>query len=987
MSRRRKKKRRGRKARRAAVEGSHSLAAGDASRGETPAAGKEPGAAGSDRPVELEQGPAAWPQVREALAQGRSRQALRLARALVEREPSVVAEGVLADAYCARARDLAATGMHVEYRSLLALAAERCPAARERLEELEAELDASGGQLQRLLVPLADPHLPPSRRQTIEQAIRRHLTDLPGLAGAEVLPPDHPLRAGAAALVRTLEAATSGPATDRELALPEVPRRSPLAPWKVVVRAIACFHRGEDEACRHHLRAVDPGSAVAPLVAALEDLLDWRGDQPPVKGTLAAVVYSGSADMRRRLEELDRALERGLPGPIRGAIRRAVSQCRKTRPELLTRLRQHVSIRTLLAGVPASMARPAMGGPSHKDAYFWRLYALAMESLPSLIHLLHALGNWEEFRRHAVHEGWFSPDGVEVSTLYQHMADLLRPIQAGDLAEARSEFLARFDGHASSYRDQPPEVRAAATKGGRLKPRECYFLHPARLLRRAATTGPPDPEVFQRWLQWEKERSGDHRRADAAAQEWHRVLPGDCRPLAHLVRSCAARGALKKALGYLQQAEGLGDPDPALRHTQVRLWAATALRHLKQGKPHLVDRDLEALEALPQVRSGDRPAFLAAVRWARAGLLGDSGEAEARGRETSELLGSELAATLVLTGLAGRCKLRGGRMPALPAGPALHEAGAVTRAAARGCALGEDLGLPLDLPAGWNEALSRELTLHQQYLDGPGLRVVTEAALRQGRTALAYTASGAGLALGGAEIAGFLLLRARSLPPVAWLRQEKCIAAVVALAREQQDLELLDRAVELTRHGRGAGARYHGRRDLHERDLQMDAGGVERVVAWELRREQYPRSPAHCEDDFVYHGTCTCDRCQKRRQELGLEPLEEESEPGGEEPWLDDGGDFTPAEPGEADMPGELTANFLQFLAEEEGQSLSELQAMVDRVRQNPGMATRIEEMLEQALEEQGFMDLDLDDEQWPPPPRKRRKKKKKKPRRRRRKR
>jgi SRSO17 transposase len=44
------------------------------------------------------------------------------------------------------------------------------------------------------------------------------------------------------------------------------------------------------------------------------------------------------------------------------------------RPELLTRMRQHISIRCVFERLPAGAVARAMGGPSRKDAYFWRLY-------------------------------------------------------------------------------------------------------------------------------------------------------------------------------------------------------------------------------------------------------------------------------------------------------------------------------------------------------------------------------------------------------------------------------------------------------------------------------------------------------------------------------------------------------------------------------------------------------------------------------------
>jgi hypothetical protein len=68
---------------------------------------------------------------------------------------------------------------------------------------------------------------------------------------------------------------------------------------------------------------------------------------------------------------------------------------------------------------------------------------------------------------------------------------------------------------------------------------------------------------------------------------------------------------------------------------------------------------------------------------------------------------------------------------------------------------------------------------------------------------LAYAASAAGLARGGATEARFLLLRARALPSWEYERRSDCLAVAAELARRQRDMALVDEAVDLQRgHGR-----------------------------------------------------------------------------------------------------------------------------------------------------------------------------------------
>ena len=82
----------------------------------------------------------------------------------------------------------------------------------------------------------------------------------------------------------------------------------------------------------------------------------------------------------------------------------------------------------MLAGAKVDRVTAALGGPSLKNASFWRLLARAHEEATGALSIPLACSVWEEFRRHAVHEGWFPDKGPEVAHLYLHMADLWKRI-------------------------------------------------------------------------------------------------------------------------------------------------------------------------------------------------------------------------------------------------------------------------------------------------------------------------------------------------------------------------------------------------------------------------------------------------------------------------------------------------------------------------------------------------------------------------------
>ena len=176
----------------------------------------------------------------------------------------------------------------------------------------------------------------------------------------------------------------------------------------------------------------------------------------------------------------------------------------------------------MMAGAKADRVTAAMGGPSLKNAYFWRLLARAHEETPDdPLAIPLACSVWEEFRRHAVHEKWFPAKGPEIATLYLHMADLWQRIPDEEM-DARH--VARSPRHSpgtrSTYAGQPPEIRALMPAPGRRD--EFYYLSPDALFERACEAD-PCAENFQRWLNWAVQHETG--REDQVAERWAAALP------------------------------------------------------------------------------------------------------------------------------------------------------------------------------------------------------------------------------------------------------------------------------------------------------------------------------------------------------------------------------------------------------------------------------------------------------------------------------
>ena len=851
---------------------------GGASQG-SPAKAQQTQGAGAPVPSAGAPATAPWDAVARLISAGRARDALRQARALHKEQASPASERLLVEAYAGRIREMLDHGMAPEADALVRLVRERYPASAGRLEALASELTARGGDLADLVGPLADASLPQGKRAEIEAALRRVLTDPAELAACEALPPDHPLRAGARAVGAALAAATQGPVDDAAAALPEVPRRGPLAPWKWLVRAIAAFYRRDDEACAKCLGAIEADSAPARLVPVLRAVSGGgaAAQLPRRERELADRLTRSFAPLQKAVSDLDGALDRRRSrGRVLHAIRQAVAECRRAFPEGVERLRQRISIRAYLAGLGGDEVQRAIGGGALHDAAFWRLMAMAteMRGAPAT-----ACAYWEEFRKHAVHQGWFPAEGAEVAVLFRRMLGLLDRSLPEEIDELLRRVLFNPGWLSTYYNGQPPAV--AAAQANRLDAPPDYFVRPGYLYPLVCRLD-PDPKVFEDWLGWAEEAEGV-KEAEAVALRWGAAFPQAARPFLHLADACEKRDALKRALKFLSEAEARDPLNPEVRRARLRLLAATARRHLKQGKPHLLAKDCAELEALPQATERDRPAFLAAARCLLALLERNRPEADRWRDETARVLGDP-AAFYLLASLHD-VVADDAPEPNFPTEPPAEADGAtLAAAAARACALGEDLGMPFALAPTWGQRLEADLKPEACPLDAAALRTLAEAALRADDGEVAYRLSGIGLARGGSAAARFLLLRARSIPTWHGLRRSQCFDAVKALAQRQRDTELLGEAIDLSRgRTRSRRAFWLDLLPVPERS-DMPHAEAQEVIARELAAGEYPDSvwdtaeeeplaggvPDWLDDDDIEDepdGECDCPDCRRRREE------------------------------------------------------------------------------------------------------------------------
>jgi hypothetical protein len=778
-------------------------------------------------------------EVRGLLAKGKTKPAVELAKQIHKRLGWPESEALLVDAYAVRIRSLWKTGLKEEAKALFELVHERYSSAAARLVDVGVLVNASQGSLEELLRLLNEPALSREIRRTIENVVKGQVCDLSAVARCAALTADHPLRTAAAALLEAFAAVTAGPVDEAALVLPEVSHRGPLASWKILVRAIAYFYQQDDAACERCLEIVDRDSAPARLIPALRTMLRAITEEhlTPDADSLVSQVCGSQVSLGRALQALDSAFETRVQGKILPEIQRAMAACEVAHPELVERLRQHISVRALKLALPVRKVRAALGGASIKNAYFWRLYARSLEcSREPLGPIICA--QWEQFRRHAIAEGWFAENGPEAAALYLHMAELLLEMPVEMLETLQSNFAAQFSGFQGFYEDQPPVIRAVEAK---YKKRDLYFLSPSDLFERACGID-PHREAFEQWLNWARKES-DWRVADYVAERWHRALPNHSQPLLYLMESAENRGALNKATAFLEQAQKVDAVNPEVRRAALRLLVARTGRHLRQRKPHLVEQQVAALEALPQAQVADRPAFLVALRWACEVIRGNGELASALLSQLARLLGSSAAAILACENAGDIGGLTQADLDRhLPQRVSLDPRDSLLSATVRVCVLGDDVGATFTIPTTWQERLLQELTNARGELESRQLEILGKAALRTNQKALAYAASVAGLEMGGDAEARFLLLRARSLPDWELERCDNCIAAAVELGRRRQDTSIINEAVELRRGRRKASTNFFDWLDSEDwDDFSMTTEQIHTVLRLEKHARAFPK--------------------------------------------------------------------------------------------------------------------------------------------------
>ena len=835
-------------------------------------------------------------EVSKLIAQEKTKAAVELAKRFHKDLGSPESELLLAETYAARIRGMVAKGMGNEAQALLDLARKRHPAAAAAFDGLAQDLAARTGSFDELLRPLANPDLPPAERRAIEDVVKHRATDLQAIAACEALPQDHDLRRAARAAWLAFQAVTSGPVEEDAVALPEISRRSPLAPWKTLIRALACFYRREDDLCRKYLDAIEtktPPARIAFVLGAMLENAPPPKQHPEVQRLMSAVSKDLGV-LRGHLEKVDRLADENIYSTnIQSQLLKAAHSAVKASLQLDARNAQRIQRRlwVTLFGLdcPVEGLDKLFAKPVPRDSAFWSLMAkfYMFESEFRDENPIAACAAWDEFVCHAHHEGVFDAKSPEAAHIYRIMLKLNEDTPEEIREELEEEFFEEYPSHKDLYHSQPKHIRDHASPFRIDRPETAYFFHPGQLHARIVSAD-PSPRSYRDWYRWSQQKA-TAKQAEEVALAWRDAHPKDAEPLLLLMEEAEKRKAYKKALNYLAQAEAVNALDPQVRRAHFRLHLGAFARHFEQNKPHLAAKDLDAIEALPPLDGQDRRAVEAALRAALSTQEGDNQAAQRIQEAAAEKLGDTLTAEVLCWGVASHFGVPENNLPPLTNPSARLVKGARAAAMARATALAKEVGLSLPRPETWDKKLQLDFRDHGQNIEPAHLQAFAEVQLEstcQQEVEMAFQATRAGLLQEGPHLARFMLLRARAVPPYYPWRKIQCLSAAAELARGQRQFDELDEAIDTFNADRALSFMVH-----RDSKLEISTEHLQHTIAFERKQKKLLSfyGSGRPKEEKCYYPKCKCDDCREGRR-----PFHRNSVPVGFNPfgWDDEPDDF-----------------------------------------------------------------------------------------------
>ncbi len=309
-------------------------------------------------------------RIQKARAEGRTQQALELAKQLAKQEPTADNQQLLRTIIFERGCQLLNDGKIRD-----AIVVFNNARALEAPPEFHAAVAGKFAQLGDIVTALAMfEKLPdcPERAKAFEQAVDAALTK--GVAGRALLPPD--LHAAFDAVLAAFGHVEKGEDDAARDALQAISLSSPFLEWKVMLRGLIAFHQKDDARALDNWQRLQPERQPWRLVAPFRFQIDapFREVQPPATRTRlqALVERLTSAGIVGSLRTLEKSL--GASWRDDKVASEAFRQCRsfsgtfsQSNPALVRRIADVLYAKILVDGLPQDAGRFAANFPCPAD--------------------------------------------------------------------------------------------------------------------------------------------------------------------------------------------------------------------------------------------------------------------------------------------------------------------------------------------------------------------------------------------------------------------------------------------------------------------------------------------------------------------------------------------------------------------------------------------------------------------------------------------
>src|SRR5258706_815651 len=210
-------------------------------------------------------------RLEELLDKGDTRGAVEAAKLLMREEPGAASESLAVRAYAERIKALIAEGLGREAAAIAGIVRERFPAHVASWTSLLEDARLAAGDFDWILSELHAAS--DERRAALEERLLPWITDPSVIARASVLDPADPLARESRIIAEVFEVVTSRIALPEGMtSLNDILRRSSLAPWKMLVRAIDAFYGNQEERVAANVAAIDARSPAARCGEILSEL-------------------------------------------------------------------------------------------------------------------------------------------------------------------------------------------------------------------------------------------------------------------------------------------------------------------------------------------------------------------------------------------------------------------------------------------------------------------------------------------------------------------------------------------------------------------------------------------------------------------------------------------------------------------------------------------------------------------------------------------